>query len=287
MADTATVRIFLAHGDSSSLRTAEISNWTGKAVAGPRSELDDVVEREEAQKPGVYFLSGVNPVTGRGRVYIGEAEVIKERLKKHVDKEFWRSVVFFVSKDENLTKAHVKYLEGKLIEKARSAGRHELDNSNASGSRLPESDTADMEVFLARIEQLMPVLGYDCLQSVSSTGAGTRGGALLVCTMRGVQAHGRLSGNGFVVTRGSEAVLMERPSTTKYPYAANLRKQLREEAVLIEQDGRLLFAKDYEFSSPSAAAAVVHGGQANGLVSWRDSAGQTLKEIEEKELLSK
>ena len=52
MADTATVKIFLVEGDPASLRTAEISNWTGKAVAGPRSELDQIVSREEAQKPG-------------------------------------------------------------------------------------------------------------------------------------------------------------------------------------------------------------------------------------------
>jgi len=33
MNDTATVRIFLAKGSPTSVRTAEISNWTEKAVA--------------------------------------------------------------------------------------------------------------------------------------------------------------------------------------------------------------------------------------------------------------
>lgn len=287
MAGTATVKIFLVQGDSVSLRTAEISNWTGKAVAGPRSELDDVIGREEAQKPGVYFLIGVNPDTGKDRVYIGEAEVVKDRLKKHVEKEFWRSVVFFVSKDENLTKAHIKYLEGKLIERAQSADRYEIDNSNASGSHLPESDAADMEVFLAKIEQLMPVLGYDFLQKLAPTKPGTRKSDLLVCTMKGVEARGRQTEKGFVVTKGSEAVLKERPSTKKYPYAANLRKQLTAEGVLTEQNGRLVFTKDYEFSSPSAAAAVVHGGQANGMISWKSASGETLKEIEENEISNK
>jgi len=287
MADTATVKIFLVQGDPASLRTAEISNWTGKAVAGPRSELDDILGRDEAQKPGVYFLIGVNPDTGKDRVYIGEAEVVKDRIKKHVEKDFWRSVVFFVSKDENLTKAHIKYLEGKLIEKSQKADRYELDNSNASGSHLPEPDAADMEVFLAKIEQLMPVLGHDFLQAVAPTKPGARKSALLNCIIKGIQATGRPTEKGFVVTKGSEAVLKERPSTNKYPYAANLRQQLRDEAVLTEQDGKLVFSKDYEFSSPSAAAAVIHGGQANGLISWKNSAGETLKEIEEKEISNK
>jgi hypothetical protein len=42
----------------------------------------------------------------------------------------------------------------------------------------------------------------------------------------------------------------------------------------------LVFAKDTEFSSPSSAAAVVHGGHANGLTAWKDKNGRTLKEIE-------
>lgn len=40
MNDTATVRIFLTKGNPTSVRTAEISNWTGKAIAGPRSQLE-------------------------------------------------------------------------------------------------------------------------------------------------------------------------------------------------------------------------------------------------------
>jgi len=41
-----------------------------------------------------------------------------------------------------------------------------------------------------------------------------------------------------------------------------------------------VFTKDVEFSSPSAAAAVIHGGHANGLTAWKTSKGTTLKEME-------
>jgi hypothetical protein len=120
---SATIKLFLVHGDPKRLRTAELSNWTGKAIAGPRSELDGVLAREEAAKPGVYFLSGVDSESGKSAVYVGEAESIRDRLRGHLDKDFWNHVVFFVSKDENLTKAHIRYLEGRLIEQARSVGR--------------------------------------------------------------------------------------------------------------------------------------------------------------------
>lgn len=135
---TATIKIFLVHGDPKRLRTAEISNWTGKAVAGPRSEFEGVLAREESEKSGVYFLAGIDPGSGRSALYIGEAESIKDRVKFHLEKDFWNHIVYFVSKDENLTKAHIRYLEGKLIERARSVGRAVVTNGQTSGARLPE-----------------------------------------------------------------------------------------------------------------------------------------------------
>jgi len=284
MMETATVRIFLAKGSPTSVRTAEISNWTGKAVAGPRSQLEEVLKRDEANKPGVYFLAGINPETGRDRVYIGEAEVIKNRIKNHLDRDFWKTLVFFVSKDENLTKAHIKYLEGKLINTARAVGRFELENAQSSGSHLPESDAADMDVFLFRMEQLLPILGQEFLKPVVKNEIKSNKTNLLFCEIKGLKASGRQTDNGFVVLKGSEAVLNERPSTQKYQYAANLRAGLMSDGLLEQKDDRLVFLGDYEFSSPSAAAAVIHGGQANGLTAWRDSKGISLKEREEKDL---
>ena len=147
---SATIKIFLAHGDPKRLRTAELSNWTGKAIAGPRSEFDSVLARDESQKSGVYFLSGIDPETGRSAVYIGEAESIRDRARGHLDKDFWNHIVFFTSKDENLTKAHIRYLEGRLIAQARKVGRAQIKNNQSSGARLPESDREDMEIFLER-----------------------------------------------------------------------------------------------------------------------------------------
>lgn len=287
MKETATVKIFLAQGDPDSVRTAEISNWTGKAVAGPRSQLDLILQRYEGTKPGVYFLTGINPETGKERVYIGEAEVIRVRIKSHLDRDFWKTIIFFVSKDENLTKAHIKYLEGKLIEMAKVADRFELDNSKSSGSHLPESDAADMDVFLAKMEQLLPVLGQDFLKPITKTAAKPKKTDLLFCEIKNVKATGRLSENGFLVLKGSEAVLEERPSVKKYPYPSKLREQLSSDGVLSADKDKLIFTKNYEFSSPSAAASIIHGGHANGLQAWKDSKGISLKEREQQEMANK
>ena len=108
--------------------------------------------------------------------------------------------------------------------------------------------------------------------------------ALLYCEIKDCRATGRQSENGFLVLKGSEAVLEERPSTKKYPHPAILRAQLLNEGVLQPGNGKLVFARDYEFSSPSAAASVIHGGHANGLTAWKDSTGISLKDREQKAL---
>ena len=284
MKETATVKIFLAEGDPDSVRTAEISNWTGKAVAGPRSQLDIILQRQEANKTGIYFLTGINSETGKNRVYIGEAEVIKSRIKNHLNRDFWKTIIFFVSADENLTKSHIRYLEGKLIEMTKAADRFELENTNSSSTRLPESDAADMNVFLAKIEQLLPVLGQDFLKPRAKFMVPPKESDLLTCAIKNVKATGKPTENGFLVHKGSEAVLEERPSTTKYPHPLKVRTELKSEGVLIEEKGKLVFTKDYEFSSPSAAASVIHGGHANGLTGWKNTSGVSLKEIEQKKL---
>jgi len=276
-----TIKLFIPKGDAKSLRTAEISNWTGKAVAAPRTELDELLAREELDKAGIYILTGSDPITNAPRAYIGEAEVIRERLKQHKSKEFWVSAIVFVSKDENLTKAHVRYLESRLLAEAAKINRFTLEQNQSGGSKLPESDREDMEVFLSRIRQLLPVLGSDLLSPISQPDTATQRGGVLYCRMKGAEGRGQRTPNGFVVFSGSTAVLEERPAMEKYPYVMAQRKQLIAEGVLTEKEGFLVFTKDSEFSSPSAAAAVIHGGSANGLIAWRTEDGKSLKQLDE------
>ena len=277
---SATIKIFLVHGDPKRLRTAEISNWTGKAVAGPRSEFDGILSREESGSPGIYFLTGIDPETGNPALYIGEAENIRERVKAHLQRDFWNHIIFFISKDENMTKAHSRYLEGKLIEQARQAARAVVNNGQSSGAKLPESDRADLEIFLEKINQLLPALGVELLVPVSAKAENAAEQNLLFCEILGLSARGHLTPNGFVILKDSKAVLNERASTQKYPWAHNMRQKLKDEGALISETTHLRFARDTDFSSPSAAAAVIHGGQANGLTAWKDAQGKTLKEIE-------
>ncbi|MGA2328088.1 MAG: GIY-YIG nuclease family protein [Bryobacteraceae bacterium] len=192
------------------------ANWSGKAIAAPRTDLEDLLKRDELHQAGIYILTGIDPETGKPRAYIGEAEVIRDRLRQHRDKDFWGQTVAFVSKDENLTKAHVKYLEGRLIDDASAVGRFEVANAQSSGAKLPESDREDMEVFLGKVHQLLPVLGSDILTPIlQSSGSGSGDSESLTCEIKGLVGRGWRTATGFVVLEGSQAVLENRRSAAR------------------------------------------------------------------------
>ncbi len=278
---SATIKLYLPHGDAKRLRVGEVSNWTGKALAAPRTELDDLLAREELEKAGVYFLLGVDPEKDRPLAYVGEAEVIRDRLRQHKPKEFWSSVIVFVSKDENLTKAHVRYLENRLLQEAAKVGRYALENTNSSNPKLPESDRDDMEVYLSRIRQVLPVLGSDLMTPIGGSEIPGKAREFLFCKVKGAEARGRRTEAGFVVLQGSTAVLMTRPSAeTRHSWLVALREKLTQDGTLTEQGDFYTFTRDTEFSSPSAAAGVISGGGANGLQVWKNEKGSPLKEIE-------
>lgn len=277
---TATLKIFLAFGDPKRLRTAELSNWTGKAVSGPRSEFDKILAREESLSSGVYFLTGTDPETNKSAIYIGEAECVRDRVKSHLSKDFWNNITFFITKDENLTKAHIKYIEGRLIATAQVAGRSVVMNSQGSGARLPESDREDMEVFLEKMQQVLPVLGVEAFVKIASKEQVEKQEDIISCNIKGLAAKGYLTPNGIVVLKGSQAVLLERESAKKWPSVMVQRNKLIEEGSLVQNNGAYVFVKDIEFSSPSSAAATIHGGSANGLTAWVNSRGVQLKDLQ-------
>lgn len=131
MKTSKSIRIFLDTGSVTGLRHAELVNWTGQAIACPRTQVKSLANWSESRRPGVYSLFGDDPETAELSAYIGEAENVYERLQNHLaNKDFWNEVIFFTSKDDNLTKAHVKYLESKLVQVASAAGRHPLMNGN-------------------------------------------------------------------------------------------------------------------------------------------------------------
>ena len=116
-----------------------------------------------------------------------------------------------------------------------------------------------MVVFLSRIRHLLPVGGSDLASPIpKSTDDSEHPGGRLVCEIKGLKAEGRRTSEGFLVFEGSQAVAELRPSAaTRHPFVLKLRSTLEHDGTLVRKGDQLAFTRDVEFSSPSAAAAVV------------------------------
>lgn len=279
------LRIFVTDGDPDGLRLVERSNWIGKAVVFPRALLPAIKKREEFGQTGVYLLLGPRDDGEGDKLYIGEGDPVLDRLESHyAKKDFWTRAVFFVAGPGQLNKAHVQYLESRLIQLAKAAKRMTLDNGNQPAEpTLSESDRADMQVFLDNMLGMLPVLGIHAFEKASA-GTAVKKNALLTCKGKGVVATGYEATEGFVVQSGSQAVEETVPSMEQHVKGMfDIRQELIANGVLQAESSCYRFTQDYAFSSPSTAAAVVLGRSANGRIEWKDAKGRTLKELQERE----
>ncbi len=155
------LKLFLAEGSPSGLKILEKSNWSGVGIVCPRPRFGALKNRDEFARAGIYVLIGGSDNSDVPLVYIGEADPVRARLEQqHATRDFWTIAYVFTSKDANLNKAHVEYLESRLITLARDAKRCELQNANVpSRPSLSEADAAELETFLDEMLLCFPVLG--------------------------------------------------------------------------------------------------------------------------------
>ncbi len=213
-----TLKLYLVDGSPSAVISAELGNWSGKVLVASRSVLPDLIGRPETDQTGVYLLTGPDPASSnRTLVHVGESDTIKKRLISHdgdESKQFFTRICVIVSKDENLTKAHGRYLESRLLVLIKGAARARAVNGIQPQFRgLPEPEIADMEGFLSEIEVLLPVLGFDLLREGAdpepsrNVESGKRPTFLLA--QAGISARAREAGGEFVVLAGSRARVKE------------------------------------------------------------------------------
>jgi hypothetical protein len=277
-----TIKIFLIDGEPNGRMSCELSNWSGKAYKIPRIKIKDCSDRNDLTSTGVYLLFGKDDV-GKDQVYIGEAESILKRLNQQLtQKDFWNEAIAFISKDENLNKAHIKYLENRLHDIAKSANRYTIDNSVIpTQSSISESDRAEMEEFIEFIKMLVNTLGHKVFEEKREFKPKQKQEVFFIKAARGADGQGEPTSDGFVVFKDSKAASTVVNSMTQN--FIKYRQKLINEGVLIEKGEYYEFSDDYIFSSPSTAAVMIMGRNANGLTEWKNKDGKTLKEFETNE----
>ena len=301
------VKIYLADGEPEGIRSAQIDISTTYAIAFKGDQLNLGVKKEygdQIQKSGVYMIIGRDPdKVDKKLVYIGESEDVGKRLNVHkgnikantgestepIGFTFWEDTLVFVSKDDNLTKAHIRYVEAELI--AAVKGNHAWVTSNVKNppatGKLPKEDESTMCRFIEEVKILAGALGSDMFKTNKLPVT------LLVSTdsTSNESPEFSFSGNGFsakavflagttgewVVRANSIAKLEHTPATPKGAVA--LRASLEADGVLKNTSNGLEFTSDQAFPSASSAACVVAGTSVAGPTAWKLN-GKTYKDWE-------
>ncbi len=292
------LELYYIDGRPEGMLTAELFNWTGHVLMTPRTQIATALARPESSYAGVYLLLGERD--GEPLAYIGEGEDISARIRSHdVKKDWWTSAIFITAAANKLNKAHVRYLEARLIAEAKNIGRIPLENGTApSPPTLSEADIAKMEAFLENLLVVLPAVRVDMfIQRARSSSSGAKLDATwtafdlptedvafrfeLVNRKHNLSANAVLVNGEFVVQAGSKARKnWESKSLTHHGYS-RLHLQLKRSGVLQEEGSVCVFTQDYAFQSASAAATIVDGRPANGTLEWRNVlSGQTYKEWE-------
>lgn len=296
------INIFLLDGDPNGIRVAQISMSTIQAIGFRRNQLRRVREAfPEIERPGVYILIGADEdAQDRQLSYIGESEGVGARLSYHNSNEggrdakgFWTDTVVLISKDENLTKSHARYVEACLIRGAGSNPRWTLPNTRTpsdDAGKLPLPDRAAMNEFVDQTKTLVGALGWDLFREIRGRApeqapeqalptAEAHASPRFFFRGEGFAAEMEIGPSGdFVITAGSKARV--RTTRTIPRGTATLRNTLIEKGVLREEGDFLIFTSGYSFTSASAAAATVIGASANGRILWKLPDGRTYADWE-------
>lgn len=271
------IKLFLVDGTPNGRWICELSNWTGIAYKIPRSMVKESQDRKELTSPGVYFLFGYDEVSDRPLVYIGEAKDIIRRLRQHLErKDNWNEAIAFISKDSNLNKAHIKYLENSFYTLAKNCGRYSVDNSTIpTRSSVSEAEEAELEEFIYNAKILVNALGHKVFEEYIDVSSDQTTSKPIFSISAGTgKAHGTPTADGFLLLKGS-CIHIES--------ASSLSKGIKKKVAQSRENGEIkdnILQVDKLFSSSSSAASFATGYSISGPQQWKTDANETLKSYE-------
>ncbi|KGN84076.1 GIY-YIG nuclease family protein [Porphyromonas gulae] len=271
-----TVTTYLVDGDPKGTQYAFISNKNCQMYVVPRSDLSYLNEQEKLHKPAFYILIGEDETT-KPQAYIGETENFRERVKDHENKKsFWQKALIFVSKDADMTKVDVQYLEHKAIAEAKKSNTFILNENKQvpKAPNLPEYQRDTMDEFFEDIKFLASFIGCNIFEITKP-----KEEHLFYAKGRGCDAKGFYSSSGFTVLKGS---IIAEKSTPSFHWKEKREKLISEYAT--KKGLALIVTSDIPFSSPSTAAMFCLGRSANGWDEWKDKEHITLDAIYRKQL---
>ena len=269
------VTLILKNGNAQGILECQIDEWYGISYKIPRNKIRDAKALDYINNTGVYILFGEEAETSKKIAYIGETEKIYERIKKHnIETDFWNECIVFMSENNSLNKAHIKYIENELYNIAKETNRFEIRNDTVpTRSSLGSADEIRAKKFVEKIKIITPLIGYKLFDRVITEEQSTNDN-LLYLTINGINyAKGMMTDEGFVILKGSK--LRENISGSLSKSLVNYCERERNSTDII--DG--IFVDDHLCSTPSMAAVLILGRNSDGYNEWKNKDNVSLRKI--------
>lgn len=273
------LKMFFTNDDIDGLSVFEFSNYTIQGTMFPRASLSEFKVRKESQKPGVYLLFNDEYLTDEGLLYIGEGDPVFPRLQSHsANKDFWTYAIVFTSKDENLTKTQIQYIESRLIKLALNSRRINLDNAREEDiPSISESGMCEVELFLDIILDMLHALRFYFFEPISTSVTVEDNDIIYEFKVKKADAKMIIKNGKYILLKGS--TVQSAVSSRAKQNIKKLREKLINDGLIVPHTEELyIAANNIEFNSASYAADVVAGYNVNGLDVWKYN-NRSLKEL--------
>lgn len=268
------LQFILEENNPTGIIECSIDEWFGVSYKIPRNKLKESSKLKCINNTGIYILFGEDEETAMQTAYIGESENIYNRLEQHNrNKSFWKECIVFVSENNSLNKAHIKYIEYELYNLANETERFVIKNeSRPTKSSLSSADEIRSIKFIEKIKTITSMLGYRLFDKLIKEQEPESN--ILYLKNNGVEyARGMVTDEGFVILKGSKI---------KEGISQGISKSLinyceRERNSPSIENG--VYINDHLCSSPSMAAVIILGRNSNGYAEWKNKNNVPLKNI--------
>ncbi len=282
MVDEQVLTMILKDGTSTGIIECGLDEWYGISYKIPRNKLKNASKLKYINNTGVYILIGDGEETSKKIAYIGEAEDIHTRLEQHNrNKDFWNECIVFMSENNSLNKAHIKYIEHELYIQSTDVNRYIVKNdSTPTKSSLDSADEIKARKFIEKVKVISSVLGYrlfDELISKDEKLTEDNENILYLQYKGATMGRAIATDEGIVILKGSQITDDIKPSVSP-----TLEKYILKERSSADIENGV-FINNHLVNSPSMACAILLGSNRNGRTDWKNKDGKTLKEIQESE----
>jgi hypothetical protein len=276
------IEIYQMEDNEPSPKIIHIPGKSLSVIYCPSASLRVLMNKlNEFNGSGVYILKydPTDDIKYAEKIYIGESEQLRERLSNHYSdeyKDFKECVVIISTRENELTKAHIKNMESKLYKIISEYKNAELFQKIPTESSLSSSDQIVVDEFIELLKLILPLCGFNCLMPTTIDSTVIDNSNKYFIKRKDLEATMVIENNNYVVLENSTAKV----SDNQFHSKKLITKLLQDGNIKLSDDkNTYVFLKNTIFTSSSSAASIVLGANVSGNENWKNDKNIKLGDV--------